>query len=197
MNSNDSTAAPPSDSGPSRVGPCRGGTEATCPPPVWVAQVFGELEVALVAYVRGRLGGNLEGARDVVQEAFVRLCQQDWPEIEPHATAWLYRTCRNRAIDIQRREGRMSTLDSHTDLGSLQDRTARRPDEQMQQGEQLAQVRSRLEQLPDQQQELLRLRLHDGLSYKQIADVTGLTVGNVGYTLHQAISSLRVSLRTD
>lgn len=166
------------------------------PPTKWVAEVFARLEVALVAYVRGRLRGNLEEAKDVVQEAFVKLCQQEWPEIEPHVTAWLYRTCRNRAIDISRREGRMSTVQSGTDVTTLHDRTASLPEDQASQGEQLDRMRSQIDRLPGQQQELLRLRLHDGLSYKQIADVTGLTVSNVGYHLHQAVASLRFSMQT-
>ena len=49
-------------------------------------------------------------------------------------------------------------------------------------------------QLSPRQQEVLRLRLHAGLSYREIAEVTGLTVSNVGFHLHQAVRSLRDSL---
>lgn len=45
--------------------------------------------------------------------------------------------------------------------------------------------------LPDRQQEILRLKFSGGLSYKQIAEVTGLTVSNVGVILHTAIGKLR------
>jgi RNA polymerase sigma-70 factor, ECF subfamily len=164
------------------------------PPARWVAEVFARLEVPLVAYVRRQLWGDLEAARDIVQDAFVKLCQQAWPEIEPHATAWLYRTCRNRAIDLSRREGRMSAIHTGTDVASLQDRAGHGPDHRAEQGEQLDQLRAGVGQLTDQQQEVLRLRLHDGLSYRQIAEVTGLTTTNVGYHLHQAISQLRTRL---
>ena len=57
-------------------------------------------------------------------------------------------------------------------------------------------IRQQIEQLSDQQQEVLRLRLKDGLSYQQIADVTGLSASNVGYHLHQAVTTLRAKLRT-
>ncbi len=164
------------------------------PPTEWVAHVYARLEVPLVTYVR-RICGDWETARDVVQEAFVKLCQQAWPDIEPHATAWLYRTCRNRAIDLTRREGRMSMVHGGTDVSSLQDRAGSQPDEQASHGEQIERMRTQVFGLPDQQQEILRLRLHDGLSYKQIAEVTGLTVTNVGYHLHQAIASLRVRMQ--
>ena len=164
------------------------------PPTHWVAEVFARLEVPLVAYVRRQLWGDLEAARDIVQDAFLKLCQEAWPDIEPHATAWLYRTCRNRAIDLSRREGRMSAIHTGTDVASLQDRAGLGPDHRAEEGEQLDQLRAGVGQLTEQQQEVLRLRLHDGLSYRQIAEVTGLTITNVGYHLHQAISQLRARL---
>ena len=164
------------------------------PPREWVAACFDRLQSALVAYSRQQLRGDLDAARDVVQEAFVRLCQQRWPEIESHATAWLYRTCRNRAIDIARREGRMNKIQSTADVATVQDRSRTRPDDQVASQEQLDRVQARIGLLPDLQQELLRLRLRDGLSYKQIAEVTGLTAANVGYHLHQAIATLRAAV---
>ena len=51
-----------------------------------------------------------------------------------------------------------------------------------------------VERLPDRQQEVLRLKFHAGLSYKEIAEVTGLTSTNVGFILHTAISKLRQRL---
>ena len=35
-----------------------------------------------------------------------------------------------------------------------------------------------------------------GLSYREIAQVTGLTIGNVGFHLHEAVRNLRDSLQT-
>ena len=51
-----------------------------------------------------------------------------------------------------------------------------------------------VERLPDRQQEVLRLKFNVGLSYKEIADVTGLSSTNVGFILHTAISKLRQRL---
>lgn len=164
------------------------------PPSAWVAQTFAQLETPLVAYVRPRVGGDIETAQDVVQESFVKLCQQAWPEIEQHAAAWLYKTCRNRAIDISRREGRMSAISSGTDVSTIHDRSGSEPGERASRGEEIDRMKSQMEHLPNRQQEILRLRLQDGLSYKQIAEVTGLTATNVGYLLHQAISKLRVKM---
>ena len=51
-----------------------------------------------------------------------------------------------------------------------------------------------VEKLTQRQQEVLRLRLQAGLSYREIAQVTGLTIGNVGFHLHAAVRNLRDSL---
>lgn len=169
------------------------------PPSTWLADIFSRLHQPLWCYVRRRTGGDAELASDIVQEAFVRLCQQPWPEIESYATAWLYRTCRNRAIDVCRREGHMSVAfpsgESPADVAMLADQLGRRPDEQVDEQERLQRLGQELGRLSDQQQEILRLRLHGGLSYKQIAEVMDLTVTNVGYHLHQAIVTLRQRMK--
>jgi RNA polymerase sigma factor (sigma-70 family) len=164
------------------------------PPQAWLAQMFASWELPLMNYTWRLVGRDHAAAQDVVQEAFVKLCGQPWPDIEPHATAWLYRICRNGAIDLNRRRGRMNSTKSSTDVADVCDQHSPRPELQIEQVEQLDRVRRQLDRLPDQQQEILRLRLHDNLSYKQIAAVTGLTVTNVGYHLHQAVATLRAAV---
>lgn len=171
--------------------------EGCKPPAEWIAQRFAEMREPLWHYVRRRVGGDAEAASDIVQEAFVKLCQQEWPGIEAYAIAWMYRTCRNQAIDFSRREGRMSTVHrsaDSTDVTTLADQLQVSPADALDRLERLEALRGELERLSDQQQEILRLRLQSGLSYKQIADVLELTVTNVGYHLHTAIMTLRSRL---
>lgn len=165
------------------------------PPQAWLARMFARWEQPLLNYAWRLLRGDHSAAQDVVQEAFVKLCGQPWPDIEPHAIAWLYRICRNAAIDLNRRRGRMNSIQSSSDVSEVLDRHSSPPEELAEQVEELDRVRSQIDRLPDQQQEILRLRLQDNLSYKQIAAVTGLTVTNVGYHLHQAIATLRAAVK--
>ncbi|HBE69297.1 MAG TPA: sigma-70 family RNA polymerase sigma factor [Planctomycetaceae bacterium] len=167
------------------------------PPQGWIAEVFAARRQTLVNYTSHLLRRDCEEAADVVQDSFVRLCQQPWPEIESKAVAWLYRTCRNRAIDILRREKRMSTAKLGDEATQVTDTSAGDPGHAIDQDEQLGRVREQLASLSRKQQEVLRLRLHDGLSYKQIAEVTGLTVSNVGYQIHDAIIRLRRKLHAE
>jgi len=58
-------------------------------------------------------------------------------------------------------------------------------------------VEHQIQQLPVREQELLALRLSHGMSYKQIAEITGLTTSNVGFLLHQALVRLKSAIATD
>ena len=84
--------------------------------------------------------------------------------------------------------------DADADVTTLADQLLVSPGDALDRQERLAAVEAELAKLSDQQQEVLRLRLQCGLSYKQIAEVTELTVTNVGYHLHQAIVTLRERL---
>ncbi len=62
---------------------------------------------------------------------------------------------------------------------------------QVEQPEQTSKAVHALEQLPDNQQEVIRLKFQAGLSYKEIARVTNLSVSNVGFLIHTGMKSLR------
>lgn len=48
--------------------------------------------------------------------------------------------------------------------------------------------------LSPNQQECVRLKFQDGMSYAEIASITGLSVSNVGFQLHAALKALRERL---
>jgi len=138
-----------------------------------------------------RLVGDPERARDVVQDTFLRLCDRA-PEVlgEPdHMAGWLYRTCRNRALDVRKKENRMTTIDDMTLRG--QPSAAPPPGHALERGELLQSVLRSIDRLPEGQKEALRLRFEGQLSYKEIADVTGQSVANVAFLIHVGMKSLR------
>ena len=57
-----------------------------------------------------------------------------------------------------------------------------------------ARVLEFVDKLNENQREVVRLKFQSGLSYKEIAAVTELSVSNVGYLIHTAIKKLRVEL---
>ena len=157
----------------------------------WLRSVVESFEGPLTRYAQ-RFTRDAERARDVVQDTFVRLCHAPRADVEPHLREWLYTVCRNRAIDICRKEGRMVTTDERGFV-SLES-AGSRPEAALEQRETLGRALALLDRLPARQQEVIRLKFQDGLSYKEISRITSHSVSYVGVLIHQGIKSLRQGL---
>ena len=157
----------------------------------WLSQALARYERPLVGYAL-RLLGNLETARDVAQDCFLRLCRQRREKVEGHLAEWLFTVCRNRAIDHLRKDGRMHTLDAATFDGRVG--TEEAPTRRVERSDETTHLLDHVAALPPRQQEVIRLRFQDGLSYREIAQVMQATVGNVGFLIHTAIKTLRARL---
>lgn len=158
-----------------------------------LSQLIADHERQLLAYAARMLRNDWQAAQDVVQETFLRLCRERPSKILDRVRPWLFAVCRSRVIDMQR------TQHSHPIDASeiaVEDPQPDAPSAIMA-AEQSDQDQSKLavlvQHLTPRQQEVIRLRMHAGLSYREIADVTGLTVSNVGFHLHAAIRSLKDS----
>jgi RNA polymerase sigma-70 factor (ECF subfamily) len=136
-----------------------------------------------------RITGNAQTARDIVQDTFLRLCREEQSKIEPIAAQWLFRVCRNRAFDIMRKDQRMNQLAVSQDATLTSG--GRDPGDAAVQHDESQRALELLATLPDNQREVIRLKIEHGLSYRQIAEVTGHSVSNVGYLLHVGLKSLR------
>lgn len=159
-------------------------------PTAAIDRLVNRYERPLLAYASRMLGGDWQGAQDAVQETFLRLCREDHAKIESRVAAWLFSVCRSRVIDMQRTH-RATPIDASE--VSVADPA---PDAQQlaSDAEDKIHLNQLVDKLSPRQQEVLRLRLQAGLSYREIAEVTGLTVGNVGFHLHEAVRKLRDSL---
>jgi RNA polymerase sigma factor (sigma-70 family) len=153
----------------------------------WMQSAVARYEGPLVRYA-ARITGDVERARDVVQDTFLRLCEQNRQQLDGRLAEWLYTVCRRRALDVQRKEHRMqATLPAELNARAC----ARQRDDTVERDELHAAVLAIIAQLPVNQQEVVRLKFQSGLSYREIAHVTGLSVTNVGYLLHVALKRVR------
>jgi len=162
----------------------------------WIKCAIEQHEGPLLRYAQ-HFVHDLETARDVVQDTFLQLCRKPDEELRPRLAQWLFTVCRNRAIDICRKERRMKLApeDQLADkLAEKSDESNMRPGAAMERSEAAEGLMAQISTLPNRQQEVLRLKFNAGLSYKEIAEVTGLTSTNVGFILHTAISKLRQRL---
>jgi RNA polymerase sigma-70 factor (ECF subfamily) len=160
--------------------------------PTWIREQLDAHEAALLRYAQRLLGGDLEAARDVVQDTFLRLCKQPRRRVADHPREWLFTVCRNRALDLKARRDRLR----RAPLEALDGRAGeeRGPADAVEAGEAQRSLLERLEGLPATQQEVVRLRFQGGLSYREISRVTQLSESNVGYLLHTALKALKAQL---
>ncbi len=150
------------------------------------AEILNTYEGRLIGYANTFLS-DIERARDAVQDTFLKLWSQesDPASIKP----WLYTTCRNRCIDILRKDRRIINIDS-AEL-ETRESPAPRPDESADQHDQHDEILSHFHKLSENQREVIRLRFEADLSYREISEVTGLGEGNVGFLLHTGLKKLR------
>ena len=96
-------------------------------------------------------------------------------------------------MDILKKENRMKTV---PDVGAGQAGRDEDPSAAMQQQDSARQAATLMGQLPERQQEVIRLKIEGELSYREISKLTGLSVSNVGYLLHTGLKSIRSRLAT-
>ncbi len=160
-----------------------------------MAAVMTEYEAPLLRYA-ARILNNPATAEDVVQNVFIKLFKS-WPTgTRPTGKikAWLYRVTHNEAVDVIRRESRLKILHEK----QAADAAVLCPDGRHGDGtdeERRTLVLRFLKKLHPREQQVVLLRLEEGLSYREISDVTGRTEGNVGNILHHAVRKLSQSVQ--
>lgn len=158
--------------------------------------VMDAYESALLAYC-ARILHNPSQAQDVVQNVFVKLFKK-WDKAMTSSAAlksWLFRVAHNEAVDAIRGESRRRALhERHEELRQVAEQrgSQRNP---LTGDERMALVLDRMQALHPREQQVLLLRLEQGMSYREISNVTGRSEGNVGNILHHAVKKLSASLR--
>lgn len=150
-------------------------------------RAIADFEAPLLRFARTFVSGH---AGDVVQDTFERLLGEDRPKVEGHLRAWLFTVCRNRAIELRRRSDRAFSLAEDDEMTSPDSG----PEGAALEKEQRRALRETLDTLPERQREVVTLRFAGGLSYQEIAEVTKLSVGNVGFILHTALKTMRARM---
>jgi RNA polymerase sigma-70 factor (ECF subfamily) len=159
-------------------------------------------ERELFSYLRRYLG-SAEMAEDVFQATFLQVhLKRENFEDGRRFRPWLYTIATNQAIDAQRRNRRhrMVSLDQRTggddDVGTLMEMLSGRDetaDQRLEDEEARDWVRAAVDDLPEALKSALILVYHQGLKYREAADVLGIPVGTVKSRLHAALLKLNES----
>jgi len=142
----------------------------------------------------GKLLGDADAAQDVVQETFLEVARHPRRLLDVDSCHnWLLRVARNIGIDRIRRDARAR---KHTEAfgQTAAGAVVEAPSRAMEAEEVRGVVRAAIAGLSARHRELLLLKVQEEKSYREIAEITGLTVTNVGYILHHAMKKLAANL---
>ncbi|MEE3054032.1 MAG: sigma-70 family RNA polymerase sigma factor [Planctomycetota bacterium] len=153
-------------------------------------------ETSLVRFVSNFLGDE-DAAQDIVQETFLRVAKRPGRLLGiRNCHNWLLKVARNLSIDHLRR-----LIRQRKHQGALNEDAARKANaagtagEALEKSERETRVRNEIGRLRPRLKEIMLLKVQESKSYREIAEITGLTVTNVGYLVHQALQILRQRLR--
>ena len=140
-------------------------------------------------------------ADDIFQETFikaVRVIDEGRYTDNVRFLSWILRIAHNQVIDYfraQKQNRQLNESDAGYDvLGSL--RFAERTVEDEIVGEQIADdVRHMVELLPEEQRTVVMMRYYSGLSFKEIADQTGVSINTALGRMRYALINLRKMIK--
>ncbi|MGB2865417.1 MAG: sigma-70 family RNA polymerase sigma factor [Sedimentisphaerales bacterium] len=165
---------------------------------------FGELVRRYGDSVLGyliRMNGNREQAEDLFQETFKRVHEKAHTFRGPQFKGWLFKIASRVALDGMRRGKRIKTVSLNQQLDcdnpnsdqlgavALADNSCN-PSEQALKAEQTEQVRRAIELLPARQRATLVLAYYQQLSYPDVAEALGCSVGTVKTQMFRALRTL-------
>jgi len=166
-----------------------------------ITAIVAEYENRLLQYVGQLIGPGAEEAQDVVQDTFLRLHRQykkhGYNSIKS-LSSWLYRVAHNLAMDAGRRRKRQKKLQEKVMLDpitNLNKDTKKNPENIFSHKEMCTIAMNHLQELPEEQKNILLLKIIEGFTLQHISELTGIKIGTVNYRLSQGLTALSGKLK--
>ena len=168
------------------------GSAARSPAERKLEDVFTRFEPELLGTLQHLLG-NLDDARDALQEGFVR-CWKKRDAVDEIANlrAWVFRVAYNVGLDLlksgwrrRRKAVAVEELEPAARDGEPEERALER--------ERLVALRDAIRRLDGKEKDVFLLRQNGALTYEQIAQATGLPLGTVKTAMRRALAKLRTA----
>lgn len=153
-----------------------------------LARLYDALSGGLYGFLLG-MAGQPALAEDLLQQTFLIAIERLPRRKKGNVRAWLYTIAHNLAIDAirARRRVTVSVLPDDPD-------PAPSPTHRLEAGELVEQLHAEVARLPDSQREVLLLRYHGGLSFKQIAELLGCPLNTALTRAHYGLRKLREAM---
>lgn len=134
-------------------------------------------------------------AEEITQGVFATVCAKlgsgEYQE-QGRFESWLFRITMNRVRDLVRQRQRTQRiLGNQLAADENLDAPSNHASADDQKTQHLARLREGLDQLPEADREIIELRHHGGLSFKQMSDLLGEPLGTLLARHHRAIQKLR------
>ncbi len=143
---------------------------------------------SLLTYLH-RMTGNHHSSEELLQEVFLAVwVQRKSYEYPRPFRRWLFGIATNKCRSANRSRVRRPTLPGSVDVPSS---NAPSPHEAAVATETALVVEQALLRLPEQQREVVVLRVWNGLSYQAISDVLNRSEGTIRSQMHHALNSIR------
>lgn len=140
-----------------------------------------------------RITLNDAEAEDVVQETLIKVWNRrdEWGQIES-IEAYCLTVCRNMALDrTKKMANRNEDLDTEATGQSPDESYSANPEHKAVLKDTVAIVRRLIDSLPEKQRSIMQLRDVEGKSYKEIAEVLGISQEQVKVNLFRARQTIR------
>ena len=139
---------------------------------------------------------NRELAEDIFQDTFIKVIntlKSDNYKEEGKFLQWVMRIANNLKIDYYRKVQRMPVFESNSDFNIFDVLNGTDPSiEQKIITEQIySDVKNLVQYLPEEQREVLEMRIYDDVSFKDIAELTGVSINTALGRMRYALINLR------
>ena len=152
----------------------------------------------LVWSLARRICPDHQTAEDAVQDIFLQVWKSAarFDSSIASETTFIAMIARRRLIDMTRRKGWKQSRASGGESNPFDQVTSlsRGAAEGLEIREEAAKAAELLEQLPTEQQNVLRLSIYEGLSHSKIAEATGISLGTVKTHIRRGLIKLREAL---
>lgn len=170
--------------------------------PMDIAAVMAQYEGKLTRYVNQLVWPDSASTQDVVQETFLRLhktVNSGKPHTIDRVQSWLFRVAHNLAMDVQRKRARnqrlQSTVLEDPVLNPERMHDGEAVDTEYVHRESCREALCELRKLPEEQKQIILLKIMEGLTLREIGEITGLKIGTVNYRLTRGLAALAETLR--
>jgi len=139
-----------------------------------------------------RITLNHAEAEDVIQETMLKVWSRrgQWDQIES-IEAYCLTICRNLALDKTRRQGLKDQSLDETEHDPVDQSYTANPEEQAMHQDRVGVIRRLMDSLPEKQRTIMLLRETESKSYREIAEVMGVSEDQVKVGLFRARQTLK------